>query len=189
LTPKGGFTGLEGEELKPMEWKAPEPGSLSLKKGGRWQRVSYRRFWLLRPDTGNAGQALQLGNRTWFKATEEDLPELVAAAEAGGKGKPKEIRTRLAAPLLTLLPDTQAGALSAARLDVLAGRAKKGIDGLQKVIKAKKKAPAETWFWLGEAFLASRKKPEAKKAFKAYLEKAPKRGAHVKAAQARLDAK
>ena len=72
---------------------------------------------------------------------------------------------------------------------MLAGRAKKAIDALQKLIKAKKKAPAETWFWLGEAYTASRKKPQAKKAFKAYLEKAPKRGAHVKAAQARLDAK
>ncbi len=189
LTAKGGFTGLEGGALKPLDWKAPEPGSLSLKTGGRWKRVAYRRFWLLRPDTGNAGQALQFGDRTWFKATDEDFPELVNAAVMGGKGQPKEIRTRLAAPLLSLVPDTQAGVLSAARLDVLAGRAKKAIDGLQKVIKAKKKAPAETWFWLGEAYTASRKKPEAKKAFKAYLEKAPKRGAHVEAAQARLDAK
>jgi tetratricopeptide (TPR) repeat protein len=88
-----------------------------------------------------------------------------------------------------LVPDTQSGTFSAARLDVLAGRAKKAIDALQAVIKAKKKAPAETWFWLGEAYTASRKKQQAKKAYKSYLDKAPKRGAHVKTAQARLDTK
>ena len=57
LTAKGGFTGLEGGALKPLDWKAPEPGSLSLKTGGRWKRVAYRRVRLIRPAPGHPGHA------------------------------------------------------------------------------------------------------------------------------------
>jgi len=188
----GAETGLEGKPdgaFGAFEWKAIDSRMISVKKKTRWSRIALRRLWLLRSDINVAGPGLQFGGRTYHKAVGEEFLELVGEMCNGLASVGKAERKAALMPMFDMLPEGTDGEFAAACLEIGIGTPAAAVKRMQAMIKSPQKAPPATWYWLAEGFHAGRKKAEATKAWKAYLDKAGKKDRFVDNAKERLGRK
>ena len=109
------------------------------------------------------------------------LPEaLIGQAELAVRSEQEDDALRILAQLRTALTVRIRPPSMRARMLVLEGRAhlqegRSGVEAARTSLRSATEiaaAPAEAWFWLGEA-LAAENSPEARQAYEAYLERAP----------------
>ncbi len=182
-----GFIGQEGKTFKLVtDWKSEAREALRVKVSGRWKNMQVRRLWLLRLDTNTAGPVLQFEERTYYRAEAHEFSQLIDRISGSLNKLEKGKRVAVVDAILPFMPEDISGQCDMARLEIISGRPSRAVARLEKIIANRKRPAANVWFFLGEALHAGRKKKEAAKAWKTYLDKAGKRGEHVQTAKERL---
>lgn len=185
--------------LPPALWLVSDSGAVEAGPEG-WipqtvNPTAARRMYIRRVGEADPAPALQLGGRTFYRASEADLlDELDRATRAeqlDGDALPAEdtaspedklAAAALAGELVDGGPALRARGLLLAR----AGRREEALEALEAATQAKR-APADTWFLLGELYHALGRSAEAHVAWEAYLKREKrKRAPQLERAQARL---
>lgn len=171
-------------EAGPEGWRALEA-----------EPASVRRMFIRRVGEAEAGPALQVAGRTFYAAKEGELLDAVDAASRAealdGDHLPADddspLADRLAAAaLVPALCEGGPALRGAGVLLARAGRRTEALAALEAAIAAKR-APADTWFLLGELHHALGHAEEARAAWESFLKKEKrKRAPQLERAQQRL---
>ncbi len=197
--------GLDAGEVNPergpvLLWAFSDQGVVEAGPTG-WRLVedaspgAVRRMFIRRVGEAEAGPALQTSGRTFYPANEADLLEAidlaVQADTLSGDALPAEdmasVEDRVAAAALCPGLNEGGPALRARGLLLArAGRRTEAAEALEQSTN-NKRAPADTWFLLGELLLALGRAEDARSCWETFLKKEKRKKApHVEAANARL---
>lgn len=139
-----------------------------------------RQLTLRRPGTNDLVAALQIGTRTLFEASGDEITafgDRVVAASAWG----------VLAFIDPLLPPTAASARLRGIARLRASDAPGALEILEVAIEMKK-VPADTWWWLADALHALGRDAEARPHLERFLSKVAKKAPHAAEARKRLGA-
>ena len=158
--------------------------------------ATVRRMFIRRAGETDPAPALQLAGRTFTRAREADfldaLDRAARADQLDGDALPAEdtasVEDQLAAAALVVELNEGGPALRARGLLLArAGLREEALEALEAATQAKR-APADTWFLLGELYHALGRAPEARQAWEGYLKREKrKRAPQLERATARLE--
>lgn len=154
-----------------------------------------RRMFIRRVGEPEAGPAVQIGGRTLYSANETDTLEAIDLASRadtlrGDALTPADMVAPEAliacAALLPGLEESGPALRARGLLLARAGRWQEAAEALEQATNAKR-APADTWFLLGELLLALGRAEEARPCWETFLRKEKRKKApHVETASERL---
>ena len=184
LDAEGGAWGPAGA-LSALEWSTDDAGHVGIGTPQARDARPCRRIWTRCVRSTAQVQALQIPGRTYFRA-DADAAETIVLGMLQVP-LPAGSRETTVARLLTQLPETARGDRLRARLLIACGAAREASVLLQARLGRRKQPAADLYFLLGEAHAAAGFPRRARTAWKNYLARAGKRGAHRAAARERLD--
>jgi hypothetical protein len=144
-----------------------------------------RRMRLDEPRKHVVVPALQVGTNTWYRTGDKDAVHAAEYFLERAQAVDDELMSEIVDLMLELLPDTAAGQRLAARVELVGGRAESAADRLQTICE-KKGAPADAWFYLGEARSYLGDEAAAREAWARCLDRATKRNPLRSLAESRL---
>jgi len=170
------------DRIRAFNWSCSDPERLDIDGEDAWV---LRRMVLDEPKSREFVTAMQVGANTWFRAPDKELMTaaefLLERAEALSPAWRKVV-AEMVAPRL---PETAAGTRIIARVELAGGDVQGANDRLEAVCR-KKGAPADAWFYLGEARAALGDTEGARVAWSKVLDQATKRNPLRLAAEERL---
>ncbi|HJN75208.1 MAG TPA: hypothetical protein QGF58_14870 [Myxococcota bacterium] len=170
------------DRIRAFRWTCGDPDRLDIDGEKPW---ALRRMVLDEPRSRDFVPAIQVEANTWFRT---DDKELMTAAEyllERSEALAPAWRAAVAEIFVPRIPETANGTRLIARVELAAGRVDAANARLEAVCK-KKGAPADAWFYLGEARAALGDAEGAREAWAKCAEKATKRNPLRATAEDRL---
>jgi hypothetical protein len=154
-----------------------DSAALQIGTDGTWDiwegygKLPWRRMWFRRVGEPTPGPAFQIGKRTWYMATKEDLEQLLKR-EAKLERLEAEPGCQLLAKILSARAE-KSDSKAWRDIGILMMRAHewdRGIDALKCSIEGKR-TPIDTWYYLGECALSGGDRVAAEEAWSICLQK------------------
>ncbi len=170
------------DRVRAFRWTCEDPTRLDVEGGESWK---LRRMRLDEPRAHVVVPALQVGSNTWYRTADKDAVHAAEYFLERAEALDADMLADIVGLLLELIPDNASGQRLAARVELVGGRAEAAAARLQTICE-KKGAPADAWFYLGEARAFLGQEAEARDAWVNCLERATKRNPLRSLAEKRL---
>lgn len=170
------------DRIRAFNYSCTDPEHLAVTGSDDWE---LRRMFLDEPKSRAWVAAMQVSSNTWFRADDKELMTATEYFLERAAALSEAWRAEVAQLLVPRLPDTANGRRVIARVE-LAGGDVEAANARLEALCSKKGAPADAWFYLGEARSALGDEDGARKAWSNVLEKAAKRNPLRTLAEERL---